>query len=108
MTNISIGQIVCLGDRCGVVCKKHNTSPVNFGVVFFDGLDAAILKLKDMSAWTVTDEVVSQDVVNELLAGNERVAAESEAVAEKVCQNVGRLIRAEEARRWRTLRDRGH
>ena len=118
MINISIGQVVCLGDRPGVVCKKYNagefmgrTMPASFGVVFFDDLGAALLKLNDASAWTVTDEIASQDVVDELMAGNERAAAESEAEAERVYQNSERLIRAEEAqeaRRLRALRNLGN
>src|SRR5262245_48136359 len=105
MTDISIGQVVYLGDKRGVVCKKYNaveflgrTIPVRYGVVFFDDLGATLLKLNDISAisaWAVTDEIVSQDAVAELWARHERVAKESLAEDERIYQNIERIIRAQ-------------
>lgn len=99
MTDISIGQVVYLGERRGVVLKRikpvklfSRTTPETLAVVFFDDYDSAFLRAENMSDWTITDEVVSQDVVAELQAGNERMGAEFEAELDRVDRETERLL----------------
>lgn len=116
MTPATIGQVVVFEGQRAAVCKMYGTKPAKFAVIFFDDYSGCVLN--EMCGWTVTGEIVSQDVVDELLAEHERVAAENEAEMDKAYEDVERayamaslLLRAEkarEARRLRALSNRGN
>jgi hypothetical protein len=100
----TIGQVVVFEGRRAVICKKYGTVPVKFGVVFLGDYSGRVL---NEGEWTVTGEVVSQNVVEELLASHERVTAGYAIEMERAYMR----IRAEESRETQALhmsRNRGH